>query len=178
MSKLVIALTGPAGAGKSTVTDRIIRQRKKCAHIETDQIKQFLFSAFRKGIQPDGSILWTFEDWETLGNSTGLLAKSFVDAGYDVIINGHIREIAWKLIEKHVTLTHKFLLLPHLDTAKARDKERAYDIAMGDEAVTNAHNYFVTNSFYKDFSTLDTTDHSIDETVASIQDSLGATPRR
>lgn len=172
MSKLTIAITGPSGAGKSTVTDKIIRQREKCARIDTDDIKQFLFSAFRKDSQQDGSTLWTFEDWDTLGNSTGILAKGFLDAGYDVIIDGHIDDTAWKLIEKHVTLTHKFLLLPHVDVTKARDKERSGDTVMGDEAVTNSHNYFVTNYYYKDFVTLDTTDHSIDETVKTIQEQL------
>lgn len=172
MSKLIIAITGPAGAGKSTISNKIIRLRKKCAHIETDHLKQFLFSAFRKEVQPDGTTLWMFEDWESLGNSTGLLAKSFAGAGYDVIINGHIDEVAWQNVQKHVTLTHKFLLLPHVDVARSRDKERYENLAMGDEAVTNAHEYFVSDDFYKDFVKLDTTDHSIDETVGAIQQLL------
>ena len=163
----VVAITGPAGAGKSTVASKLAEKIDRCVNIDADHVKHFIVNGFVYDETPEGVI-----QWKLLGQNISILARSFLDAGYNVIINGYINEPAWKQIARHITLTHKILLLPELDTVKMRDVGRSKDIAMGAEAVTTHHDYFSTADFYDDFIRLDTTKHDIDQTGSIIKDKL------
>jgi hypothetical protein len=107
--------------------------------------------------------------WELLGTNIGMLAKNFQEAGFNIIINGYINEPAWKNIQEYVTLTHKVLLLPHVDTNIQRDAGRHEDIKMGADAIKEHHEYFSNAPFYKEFTKVDSTTHSIEETVHTIR---------
>lgn len=164
----VLAVTGPSGSGKSTVATKLAKQLEKCVNIEADHVKHFIVSGFSYELNADGTKKWSFDQWGLVGDSIGLLADNFLTAGYNVIINGYIDEPAWSNIQKHITLTHKILLLPHVDITTQRDSERKGDLAMGDEMVKQHHIEFSDNNFYSDFIKLDTTDHSAAETVETI----------
>lgn len=170
MNKFIIAITGPAGAGKSTVSEKLAKQFDDCVNIEADHVKHFVVSGFKKKQNTDGSEDWDFTEWELVGESIGLLAHNFQEKGFSVIINGYINEPAWQAIEKHVTLTHKVLLLPHLDQVKGRDQQRKPEDQMGEKAISEHHDYFSTNSFYSDFVKIDSSEHDIDQTVQAILD--------
>ena len=71
-------------------------------------------------------------------------------------------------LEKHVSLTYKVLLMPHVDTITKRDANRAADVQMDAAAVAIHHNYFFTDVFFQDFIKLDTTSHNVDETVNEV----------
>jgi cytidylate kinase len=165
----VLAITGPSGSGKSTVANKLAKQLEKCVNIEADHVKHMIVSGFSYELQPDGTKQWSFDQWGLVGDSIGLLTNNFQAAGYDVIINGYLDEPAWINVQKHVTLTHKVLLLPDVPTATKRDAERTEDLAMGGEMVKQHHREFSENAFYSDFVKLDTTDHSASETVNSIR---------
>jgi ribose 1,5-bisphosphokinase PhnN len=170
----VLAITGPSGVGKSTVATRLAKQLEKCVNIEADHVKHFIVSGFYQETASDGTKKWKFNQWELVGDSIGLLARNFLDAGYDVIISGYIDEPAWPKVQKHVTLTHKVLLLPKVDIAVQRDGGREGDIAMGEEMVREHHQEFSSSIFYRDFVRLDTTDQTVDETVGKIQELLAS----
>ncbi len=165
----VIAITGPAGVGKSTVAGKLAKQFRKCANIDADHIKHMLVSAFSYDLNADGTKRWSFNDWVLVGESIGMLANKFQQARYDVIINGYIDEAAWDKIQKQINITHKFLLLPSLDTTKYRDKQRPDDQPMGSQMVAEHYNYFSTANFYHDFVKLDTTTQEVEETVGIIE---------
>jgi hypothetical protein len=76
--------------------------------------------------------------------------------------------LGWEALEKQVSLTHKILLLPHVEETKNRDKQRTSHDTMGDKAVQEHHDYFSSNAFYNDFIKIDSTKQTIDETVAAI----------
>lgn len=164
----VLAITGPTGSGKSTVADNFAKLIKKCVNIDADHIKHLIVSGFIYDETEEG-----IKQWELLGKNIGLLAYNFINAGFNVIINGYINEPAWNEIEKHVTLNHKIVLLPHLDTVKRRDEGRIAEEKMGLHAVQKHYSYFSGNSFFNDYIRMDTTNHSEDETVNAIITILG-----
>lgn len=161
--RIVLAITGPAGAGKSTVASLLAKRIDQCVNIDADKVKHFIVNGFVYDETPEGN-----KQWELLGTNLGLLARNFSDAGYNVILNGYINEPAWIEIKKSIQLTHKVLLLPHLDTVASRDAGRTIDVKMGHEAVAKHHAYFSSSSFYDDFVKLDTTSHTPEETTAAI----------
>lgn len=170
---MIIAITGPAGSGKTTISKLLAKKLPKCVNIEVDHVKHFVMCGFRIEKRPDGSENWIFEQWPLVGESIGLLAKNFQDNGYDVIINGFMEVAGWRKVEKHVDLTHKFLLLPHIDTAVERDATRTgYDI-MGRTAIQEHLEEFEDNEFYKSFEQIDSTEHEVTETVEQIFEHLG-----
>ncbi len=166
MSNSVIAITGPAGAGKSTVGEKVAKQLKRCVNIDADHIKHMIVGGFHKDTSSPGG--WGFDQWGLVGDSIGLLAANFLKQGYSVIINGYIDEPAWTNIEKLVAINHKFLLLPSLETIKDRDAARNEDVRMGKAVVSEHHEVFSKDKFYSDFIKIDTSNHSVEETVSAI----------
>ena len=166
--KFTLAITGPTGSGKSTVAEKLAKQIDQCVNIDADHIKHMIVSGFYYNMKPDGTKKWGFNQWGLVGHSIGLLARNFLDADYSVIINGYVDVPAWTNIQKHVTFTHKVLLLPHLDTVTKRDVGRKEDVRMGDEAVNEHHVHFSNDDFFNDFIKLDTTDHTEEETVSKV----------
>jgi hypothetical protein len=162
----VIAITGPAGSGKSTVGEKLAKQIGKCVNIDADHIKHMIVSGFYKDSQNPGG--WGYSEWGLVGDSIGLLAGNFQNKGFDIVINGYIDEPAWTNIENHLKLTNKFLLLPELGTVTQRDAGRKEDVRMGDKAVAEHHSHFSSDIFFSDFIKLDTTDHTEDETVSKV----------
>lgn len=163
----IIVITGPTGSGKSTVAERIARAINKCVNIDADLVKHFIHSDFIYDDTPQG-----VEQWKLLGANIGQLAKNFNESGYNVIINGYINEPAWGRIQAYVKIDSKFLLLPEVETTAIRDLGRNPDIVMGKEAVKTHTDYFSTSPYYLDYTRIDSTNQSIDQTVTDIQNTL------
>ena len=166
MRKFVLAITGPAGTGKSTIGEKAAKKLERCVNIDVDHIKHMIVSGFYK--DDDNPAGWGFNQWGLVGNSIGLLAANFLGEGYSVIINGYIDEPGWTNIEKHSAINHKVLLLPQLKTIISRDSGRQNDKALGEASVKEHYKTFSTEGFYESFEKLDTTNQTIDETVDSI----------
>jgi hypothetical protein len=164
----VIAITGPAGAGKSTTAKRVARIVERCVNIDVDHLKAFIVNGFIYDDTPEG-----IKQWQLLGDNIGIVAKNFVDNGYNVIVNGYLDESAWKNIDKYVTFDHKVLLMPHIKVNIDRDKERPGDFVMGEDTISRHQEYFASNKFYDDYQMLDTTNHTVEETVNSILGIVG-----
>jgi adenylate kinase family enzyme len=57
MSHFVLAITGPAGAGKSTVGEKIAKSFRRCVNIDADHIKHMIVSGFHAAGNPGEGIL-------------------------------------------------------------------------------------------------------------------------
>lgn len=165
----ILAITGPAGSGKTTVGAKLATEIDKCVNIDADHFKHLIVNGLIYG---DESNTAGVAQWELLGKNVGMVAKNFQKAGYNVIINGYINEPAWESIQKYVTLDYKILLLPHVDVVTRRDSGRDAEIQMGAEAVKKHHDYFSNAAFYQDFVKVDSSNQGLDETVLAIKDIL------
>lgn len=168
-NQFVLALAGPSGSGKSTVALKLAKQFEKCVDIEIDDVKHFIVTAFTSETSIDGVKKWNYDEWELVGDSVGLLAHNFRTNGYPVIINGYMTELGWEAAKNHVALTHKILLLPQVDETKKRDRKRSGDKPMGEQAVMEHHGYYSNSGYYEDFTRVDTTHHSVEDTVAEVK---------
>ena len=162
----VLAITGPTGSGKSTIGEAVAKQSHHCVNIDADHIKHMIVDGFYEDKNNAGG--WSFSQWGLVGDSIGLLASNFLKEGYSVIINGYIDEPAWSAIERHVVLEHKVLLLPELEKVVERDNGRNDDIKMGSNSVAQHFQHFSSDNYFKDFTKLDTTHQSIDDTVREV----------
>ncbi len=160
----IIVITGPAGAGKSTVAAALAKQTARCVNIEVDHIKHFIAGGFIYDDSREG-----IAQWDLLGENIKQLAKNYLGAGYNVIVNGYLNEQAWNSIGSHIIFTNKFLLLPSLTKVHERDNNRAEDVIMGNEATQVHHHYFSNSEFYKNFSIIDSSEQSVLETVGVIE---------
>lgn len=173
MNHFILALTGPAGSGKTTVGERLAKQFEKCVNIDADHVKHMIVSGFYVDKDnPENPSGWNFNQWSLVGDSIGLLADNFAKAGYDVIINGYIDEPGWSNIEKHIALSHKIILLPDLVSSVSRDAGRNADSVMGEVAVAKHHETFSNDTFYADFIKVNTSDLTVDETVQKVKSLL------
>ena len=162
----VLALTGPSGSGKTTIGEKLAKKLDKCVNIDADHIKHMIPSGFYKDDKNPGG--WSFSEWELAGESVGLLVDNFLQKGYSVIINGYIDPPVWKEITKKVELTHKILLKPNVIENYVRDSKRTEEIRMGQAAIDRHHAHFTLEDFYKDFTKLDTSNHSVEESVNAV----------
>ena len=56
----VLALTGPAGSGKSTVAEKVAKLSDRCVNIDADHIKHMIIGGFYKDDSAGG---WGFNQW-------------------------------------------------------------------------------------------------------------------
>ena len=167
VSNFVLAITGPAGSGKSTVATKLAKQIENCVNIDADYVKHIVVNPFIYDDSSEG-----INQWVLLGNNIGVLANNFVKADYKVIINGYINEPAGHKILEHVKLTYKVLLLPKIEEVIKRDSLRQENVVMGEDAVRANHAYFFSSHFFDDFTKIDSTTHTDEETVDYIKRSL------
>jgi broad-specificity NMP kinase len=163
----IIAITGPTGSGKSTIAKQIAGNIQRCVNIDVDVVKHFIHNGFNYDDSPEGAA-----QWELLGTNIGQLAVNFKQAGYNVIINGYLNVPAWSKLQSFTTFDSKFLLLPDIDTILKRDGYRSAEDAMGEEAVKTHAAYFSTNPYFDDFIKINSTEHSVEETVAAVLDQM------
>ncbi|MBI2009335.1 (d)CMP kinase [Candidatus Saccharibacteria bacterium] len=168
MSQLIIAITGPGGAGKSTVAKILAKKIKKCVNIEVDSLKHFIVNGFVYDESPTG-----LEQWDLLGNNIGVVASNFRKAGYNIIINGYLGDPEWYKVQEYVKLTHKFLLLPQKGEINKRDAGRDDDAKLGEKMVSRHHKYFSGDKFFDDFIKIDSTNHTVEETTEKVLKALG-----
>ncbi len=169
MSNFVVAITGPTGAGKSTVGEGVAKRLGQCVTIDADHLKHMIVGGFYvDASSPEDPKGWGFREWDLVGESIGLLAQNFKKHGYDVVINGYIDEEGWQSLHQHVTIDYKIMLLPSVETIVQRDAGRIADVQMGEVTARKHHEHFSSDPFFRDFTRLDTTNENVATTVEKV----------
>lgn len=167
MKPFILAITGPTGSGKSTTAQLLAEQFDTCVNIDVDLVKHFIVSGFRYE-EADG-----IDQWKLLGKNLGMLAANFHQENYNVIINGYLREQAWAEIEKYVKFTYTFLLMPTLEVTHSRNLGRDAKDQMDNESVLRHYDFFANHKYYANFTKIDSSAHSVTETVTEIKKLVG-----
>lgn len=163
MSNLYI-ITGPAGVGKSTISNKIAELKKKSVLIEGDDIYHQIIGGYIPAWKA-GNHLNVF--WKICISTI----RIYLESGYDVIFNYIITPTNLKYLYEEFKDYHiKFIvLLVDENTLLLRDKERPKDCQMGERCITLLNSF--KNHGYNNQNILDTSNLTITDTVDIIEKS-------
>ena len=117
-------VTGPAGAGKTSVCEAICERFDRMMHVQVDLLREWV----RAGYQP--------EQRQLAVRNASAIARETIAMRYSVVIDGVIfaEEAAGyrRALEGLGCNVHFVLLLPELDTAVARDQHRSARVSAAD----------------------------------------------
>ena len=162
----VIVITGPIGAGKSTIARRLANKLEKCVDIDVEKINYSIVDGFKHETSIAGSDQITFTKWKTSGEAIGVLSAYFLEVNYKVIIHGHVNEELLNSLSKYVNVTNKILILPTIEVAIARDKGRGKYYSIGKDSVQEHYKYF--NNKFDTFIKVDSSNDDINNTVVKV----------
>ena len=124
MSKLYV-ITGPAGVGKSTVTNALADRLSKCAVLEGDeiyhQVKSGCVKPWLEGNHVD--LMW---------KNMVMLSQNYLESGFDVVLNYIIYNDDFEFIKESIKgfEIHFIVLMAERDTVAKRDTERGEEFAV------------------------------------------------
>lgn len=149
-------ITGPAGVGKTTVSQKLATKLKKSALIEGDEIYHQVISSYERPWKV-GNHLDIF--WEVCINSIDIYLKN----GYDVVFNYIVNpKDILKLHNCFSNYNIKFIILiVDKETLIKRDKERPLDCQMNERCIELLNNFLKKNYDKEKF--LDTSNLTIEE---------------
>ena len=139
---MILLITGPPGAGKTTEADAWARASKRGAHIPVDDVRLWV-----KGGLAD-SVPWTEESelqFQAAEEAVWISARAYAEKGFDVVVD-HCRNLTrlgalcsehWKGLD-----ARRLLLLPQLDETLKRNRERTnkdFDPLILEETIRAVH---------------------------------------
>ena len=161
MAKLYI-ITGPAGVGKSTISNEIAKLSSKSALIEGDEIYHQVVGGYVSAWLP-GNHLDMF--WKVSLDTI----ETYLNAGYDVVFNYIIGSKDLSRFDMFNDYEKKFVvLITDEKTIMERDKLRPEDCQMKERCIILLNNF--KNDNYDDMYYLDTSKLSIEESVKEIEE--------
>ncbi len=155
-------ITGPAGVGKSTISNKIASNKNKSVLIEGDDIYHQVVGGY---VSPwlEGNHLDTF--WKVCIN----IIRTYLEDGYDVVFNYIIEpDKLDRLKDSFKSYDVKFVvLMVNEDILLKRDKERPEDCQMKERCIVLLNSF--KNHNYDEKYILDTSYISIDDAVNTIE---------
>ena len=155
-------ITGPAGAGKSTISRKIAESKSKSVLIEGDDIYHQVVGGYVQAWK-QGNHLDIF--WKICID----MIDTYLSNGYTVVFNYIVNPENIKVLQdKFKKYKIKFIILiTDEGTLLSRDEGRPKDCQMGERCLTLLNNF--KNKNYNKNNFLDTSNLSVDETLEEIE---------
>ena len=155
-------ITGPAGAGKSTISRKIAESKSKSVLIEGDDIYHQVVGGYVQAWKQENhlDIFWKI---------CIDMIDIYLSNGYTVVFNYIVNpENIKALQDKFKEYKIKFIILiTDEETLLSRDKERPKDCQMGERCLTLLNDF--KNKNYNKNNFLDTSNLSVNETLEEIE---------
>jgi hypothetical protein len=166
----IAIITGPPGAGKTTVASRLAASSRLGVHLAGDQVFHWVAGGYVPPWMPG-----TSRQNGTVISAIAGAAAQFADGGYDVFVDGIIGPWFlphWLQTAGRGRPTHYFVLRPSRPIAASRATGRR---APGD--LVDPHPVAAMFDVFEDLGSfeahvLDSSSQDIDATVTAIQDGL------
>jgi adenylate kinase family enzyme len=167
----VLILTGPPGAGKSTVAEALAERYDRVAHVPVDAIHDFITPTGH--VRPWGAPAAWKRQRALLTRQACALAANFLDERFAVIIDDVVTEKAHldayiEGLKPTGAAVHFVRLLPALDVCLARNRSRRQNERLVPKRIETVYADFVTNGDIGG-ATIDSSDLSPYETADRLQ---------
>lgn len=165
-SNFICLITGPAGAGKSSVSNALAKRFEQSAVIEVDTMRGMIKGGY---VRP-----WPHTDEVDLQLSLSAknacdMANNFLEKGFNVFIDDVVGR---KLLEQYSSFFKDrnfktFLLMPSLDSLLKRFDERGQNKELR-ERTTELHKRFSEKKDQLNWQVINTSNQTLEETVEQI----------
>ncbi len=167
MNKTFVCLiTGPMGAGKSSVSNALANKFERSAVIEVDKLRGMIKGGF---VKPSPYTEEVELQLSLSAKNACDMADNFLEKGFNVFIDGIVGR---KLLKQYSNFFKDknfkaFLLLPSPEALLARFDDRGDYLELR-ERTTELHKIFSEKRDQLNLQTLDSSDQTLEETVDEI----------
>lgn len=168
---IVCIITGPCGAGKSTIARSLAEEMKRSAYVNADVLRNdFVKNGYVSPASNKSDKDEVRRQIELSTKNVSDITINFLKAGFNVFIDDVLEN------KKEVLNYNKylkgfnlniFLLLPDKKALAKRDRFRKKECIMGKRAL-ELHDIFIKKLPEENWHVLDTSNHSVNETKNEI----------
>ncbi len=161
---IVCLITGPAGAGKSTVSRSLAEKFEKSAVVNVDSLRNSIIGG---RVKPWPHSEEVDRQMALAAKNACLLANNFLDSGFSVIIDDVIGKKLLNQYKDFFPNIKIFLLLPSVDTLLSRFDNRGDDAELR-KRTEDLHEKFTSRKDELDWQVVDSSNQTVEDTADQI----------